>query len=147
MRKTDDSGVAAVEFAILVPVLLLLTFGAIDFGLAFRQQLILRSAASSAAEFASTRPCDNAGIESAAQTELQDVSVLRPTPSLSPSPDPLFMNQAGAAAGDCTTAYQLRVTVSAPYTLLTGTFLHAFLPGVPTSVDVSGQETVRIKGR
>lgn len=146
MRTTDD-GVAAVEVAILLPMFLLLTFGAIDFGLAFRQQLILRGAASSAAEFASTRPCDNAGIVGAATNEVQNVSVLKPEPSLSPGPDPVFLDQAGVAAGDCNTAYQLRVTVSAPYTLLTGTFLHAFLPAVPTVVNVSGQETVRIKGR
>jgi Flp pilus assembly protein TadG len=137
-----DDGLAAVELAILLPVLLGLVLAAIDFGLAFRQQIMLRNAASSAAQYAAVQPCDTAGIVSKAKTELQNVSVLKPTPSLSPAP--VFMDQSGSPAGDCTTAYQVRITVSASYTLLTGGFLGLF--GVPNSVPVSGQQTVRIQG-
>jgi Flp pilus assembly protein TadG len=139
--KCCDDGVAAVEFAILLPVLLAVTLAAIDFGLAFRQQILLRSAASNAADYASVQPCDAAGIDADAASEIQNVSVLKPTLS---SPQIQFMDASGGTVTDCLTAYQARVTVSAQYTLLTGGFLGLF--GVPSSVTVSGQQTVRIQG-
>jgi len=137
-----DDGAAAIEFAILLPVFLVLTLAAIDFGLSFRQQVILRGAASNAASYAAVYPCDTANIEQAASTELQGVSPLRPdigTPQIS------YLSDSGAAAADCTSATQVEVKVSAPYTLLSGSFLGVF--GVPGSVSVSGQETIRIEGR
>lgn len=138
----NDAGAAAVELAILLPVFLGLTLAAIDFGLSFRQQLMLRNAASNAATYASVKPCDTAGIDAAATTELQNVSVLRPTIG---TPQILFLNSSGSTGGDCTTANQVEVTLSAPYSLLSGTFLSWF--GVPSSITVSGHETVRIEGR
>lgn len=57
MRETHtgvagDSGVAAVEFAIIVPLLLLLVFGIIEFGTLFAQQLALSNGARQGARFA-----------------------------------------------------------------------------------------------
>lgn len=140
--RESDSGAAAVELAILLPVFLAITLAAIDFGLAFRQQLMLHGAASNAAEYASVQPCDTSGIDSDAAAELQNVNVLKPALS---TPQLVFMDASGSAVTDCMTAYKVKVTVSAPYSLLTGSFLGVF--GVPSSVDVSGQETVRIQGR
>jgi Flp pilus assembly protein TadG len=44
-RKTSDRGTAAVEFALMVPVLLLILFGIIDFGRALNAQITLTGAA------------------------------------------------------------------------------------------------------
>jgi TadE-like protein len=44
-RKTSDRGTAAVEFALIVPVLLLIVFGIIDFGRALNAQITLTGAA------------------------------------------------------------------------------------------------------
>jgi Flp pilus assembly protein TadG len=44
-RKTSDRGTAAVEFALIVPVLLLIIFGIIDFGRALNAQISLTGAA------------------------------------------------------------------------------------------------------
>ena len=41
MSKSDDTGAAAVEFALVLPVLLLLVFGIIDFGRAYHSQVTL----------------------------------------------------------------------------------------------------------
>jgi Flp pilus assembly protein TadG len=48
----DDSGAAAVEFALVVPFVLLLLFGVIDFGRAYNMQLSLTHAAREGARVA-----------------------------------------------------------------------------------------------
>lgn len=42
-RQSDDHGAAAVEFALIVPLLLLVVFGIINFGVLFSQQLTLNN--------------------------------------------------------------------------------------------------------
>ena len=53
-----DEGAAAVEFALVVPLLLLLVFGIIDFGVLFGQNLALSNAARDAARFGVVRQID-----------------------------------------------------------------------------------------
>jgi len=53
-----DEGAAAVEFALVVPLLLLLVFGIIDFGILFGQNLALSNAARDAARFGVVRQID-----------------------------------------------------------------------------------------
>ena len=53
-RRRDDSGAALVEFAILVPVFLLLVFGAIELGLAFKDRHTVSSAANAAGRTGAT---------------------------------------------------------------------------------------------
>lgn len=141
-RQSSEHGAAAVELAILLPVFLAITLAAVDFGLAYRQQLMLHNAASNAANYASVQPCDTAGIDGDAASELQNVSVLKPALS---TPQIFFMSSSGSVVTDCLTAYKVKVVVGAPYSLVTGAFLGVF--GVPSSINVSGQETVRIQGR
>ncbi|WP_271189104.1 TadE/TadG family type IV pilus assembly protein [Dactylosporangium matsuzakiense] len=43
--RGDDTGAAAVEFAIVLPVLLLIVFAIVDFGRAYNQRLLLNQAA------------------------------------------------------------------------------------------------------
>lgn len=63
-RVADDSGASAVEFALVVPILLLLVFGIINFGIIFSQQLTLNNAVREGARRAvvndpgSPRSCD-----------------------------------------------------------------------------------------
>ena len=51
-RKARDRGSAAVEFALVVPVLLLIVFGIIDFGRALNAQIALTGAAREGARLA-----------------------------------------------------------------------------------------------
>lgn len=44
-RRSDESGAAAVEFALVVPVLLAIIFGIVDFSLAFNYRTQLNNAA------------------------------------------------------------------------------------------------------
>lgn len=45
MKKATERGAAAVEFAILVPVLIMFVFGIVEFGRAYNVQVTLTSAA------------------------------------------------------------------------------------------------------
>ena len=51
--KPRDRGAAAVEFALLLPVVLLLLFGIVDFGLALNAQITITQAAREGARLAS----------------------------------------------------------------------------------------------
>lgn len=56
----EDRGAAALEFALVVPVLLLLIFGIIEFGLAFQAQLALTHGAREGARLAAVGKFDAA---------------------------------------------------------------------------------------
>ncbi|GAP54228.1 tade family protein [Arthrobacter sp. Hiyo6] len=51
MRKRNEKGAAAVEFALILPVLLLILIGIVEFSLAFNAQLSLNQAAREGARY------------------------------------------------------------------------------------------------
>lgn len=71
-RRRDDRGVAAVEFALILPVLLLLVLGIINFGYLFGQKLALNQAVREGARQAVV-PGTNNGADVDTITEVQDV--------------------------------------------------------------------------
>lgn len=56
LGRDDEHGAVLVEAAIIIPLIVLLTFGAIEFGFAFNEQGTTRSATRTAARAASTQP-------------------------------------------------------------------------------------------
>ncbi|MGD0376165.1 MAG: TadE/TadG family type IV pilus assembly protein [Streptosporangiaceae bacterium] len=70
-----DRGAAAVEFALLLPVLLLLVFGIIDFGRALNAQITLTQAAREGARLAALGQPDVVSRTQAAATGLSPVAV------------------------------------------------------------------------
>ena len=50
-RRRSETGASAVEFALVVPILIILVFGVISFGMIFGQQLALGNAAREASRF------------------------------------------------------------------------------------------------
>ena len=97
-----DRGAAAVEFALLLPLLLLLVFGIIDFGRAINAQITLTQAAREGARLAALSQSNVVSRTQAAATGLSGVTV---TVTACPS--------GGGAASDAT------VQVSYPFTFLT----------------------------
>jgi Flp pilus assembly protein TadG len=70
-----DRGAVAVEFALLLPVLLLLVFGMIDFGRAINAQITLTQAAREGARLAALGQPDIVSRTQAAATGLSPVTV------------------------------------------------------------------------
>lgn len=76
-RATGDQGAAAVEFALVFPLLLLVIFGIIDFGRAFNAQVTLTEAAREGVRLASLGQPEAAVVSrtQSAATGLSPVSV------------------------------------------------------------------------
>jgi Flp pilus assembly protein TadG len=80
-RLQGDSGMAAVEFAILASVLLLLVMGLADYGLAVYYRMQVESAALIGAKYAAKYPTDSAGITSAVNSATHISSFTSVTPA------------------------------------------------------------------
>src|SRR4051794_35629646 len=62
MRRTiDDRGAAAVELALVLPVLMLLVMGIVQFGLAFNRQISLSGGAREGARWLAIHSADSTG--------------------------------------------------------------------------------------
>lgn len=97
MIKRDDTGAAAVEMALVLPFLLLLLCGIIDFGLAFNARVSLTHAAREAArEYALNQDLGDA------ETRANDAA-------------PLFDGGVTADAAPCTFGNEATVMLTAPY--------------------------------
>jgi Flp pilus assembly protein TadG len=70
-----DRGATAVEFALLLPLLLLIVFGIVDFGRALNAQITLTQAAREGARLAALGEPNVTGATQAAATGLNPVSV------------------------------------------------------------------------
>ena len=84
-RRTGERGTALLEFALILPVLVLMVFGTIDFGQAIYVQNTLANAARDGARFASVDPSNTACIQtvaarnsSLANLSNADITVTRP---------------------------------------------------------------------
>jgi len=74
-RDAPDRGAAAVEFALVLPLLLLIVFGIIDFGRALNAQITLTQAAREGARLAALGQPDVVNRTQAAATGLSPVTV------------------------------------------------------------------------
>lgn len=107
-RQARDRGAAAVEFALLLPVVLLIVFGIIDFGRALNAQITLTQAAREGARLDSLGQPNVVTRTQAAATGLSGVTVTDSPPS-------------GYACqqGDGQKNLDAKVTTSYPFTFVT----------------------------
>ena len=127
-------GAAAVEFAIVLPLLLTLTFAAVDFGRVIHAYLIVSNAARCGAEYGSLH-----GFTSYSQASWQAQVLAAATAEM--------QNLPGYSAANCQTActtttdsdglFQVTVTASYPFTTVVS------WPGVPSAVQLSHQVVMR----
>ena len=81
-RASDERGAAVVEFALIMPVLILLVAGVIQFGIMYSQYQVLQGAAREGARCAAVQATDFGDCD--VQTEIDDASLgydLSETPS------------------------------------------------------------------
>ncbi|MET0887750.1 MAG: TadE family protein [Mycetocola sp.] len=113
LRSRDDRGAAAVEFALILPVLLILVLGIVEFGRAYNVQISLSQAAREGAREMAIH---------------NDVGAARATAiSAAPSVNPaITAGQIAVSPASCTTGGTVTVTITYPLELMTGFFDDTF---------------------
>jgi Flp pilus assembly protein TadG len=120
-RRWRDRGAAAVEFALIVPALVTLIFGSIEFGLAVQARTMVGNAAREGVRVASltgSMPGSKAGIEAAALNAVSGVSGTATVDVVCKTPAGVVctIGSTGAAGNIAT------VTVTLSYAGITGLF-------------------------
>jgi Flp pilus assembly protein TadG len=141
-RRTRTGG-AAIELAILFPILLLLLIGIVDYGRVFYTWVTVSNAARAGAEFGQQRPDTQTNTDSMraiAQADGNEAGTL----SFTNSTPTFFCECAGVANANCTVcpggaAPEVYVKVTASKTV---TMLLPY-PGLPSSVTISRTAIMR----
>jgi Flp pilus assembly protein TadG len=142
-----DRGSSLVELVLVIPFLLTLVLGAVDFGHAFYVNLEVVNAAHAGAEYGSLHPSDSTGITAAAKqsgANLPNLTVATPTWGCECS-DGSSYSASCTATPSCTAGttrggnvvHRVQVNTSAVYTTLVP------WPGIPSSFTLRGTATVR----
>jgi Flp pilus assembly protein TadG len=144
-KATD--GAALVELALVIPLLTLLVFGAIDLGRAYYLILEVANAAHAGAEYGSQNPSSTAGMTAAATQSAPDVANLTvATPTWG-----CECSDGSSYTASCTTTptcnvsgtrgsnvvYRVQVKASVAYNTLVP------WPGIPTPITLSNTATIR----
>lgn len=116
IRCEDERGVAAVEFALIAPVLFMLIFGIISFGLAWSQKNVFVGAAREGARYAAVMCQPNTSGSTICTTDLvkariTDAAVGYPV-DLNNGSFSVTVGDPPTSGVDCTTASGQPVTVS-----------------------------------
>ncbi len=129
-ERRSESGVALIEFAFVLPILLVLAMGMLDFGRAFHTKSLLDQAAREGARVAVVTSPDVDIVESRVNAVLASGGIV-PTSVTVEGPDP---------------AHMVTVTVNATFTFITpGVF--ALVGGdYGNTIPMSGQTVMRFEG-
>jgi Flp pilus assembly protein TadG len=128
-RSRDERGASVVEFALIVPLLVVLVLGIIEFGHAFQVQGTLSAAAREGARVMALQ-----STPAAARAAVRDAA-----PTLDPAiTDAQIVIAPGACPATTTTTANVRVTISYPMPFLTGFF--------GADVDLTGTGVMRCNG-
>jgi Flp pilus assembly protein TadG len=143
-----DHGASLVEMALLLPLFLLIFFGAVDFGRACYMAIEIAGAARAGALYGSKSPSDAAGMKTVVQDAAPDVptanlSVGTPTCSVECPDGTNFASGCTtkpACASGMSYVYLVNVTVTATYSPLFP------WPKIPSSMSFSSSASMRSLG-
>lgn len=139
-----EKGTAAIEFAIIAPVLLVLLFGVVELGFAVHQAMQVQDAAEAGAVYAGKYGWDQAGI-AAAVVHATGAEAITANPA--PAQFCGCPSVGGIAAVDCTATCAdgngaetyVRVSASKAYTPILGSL------GLPIPSVLTGHAVVRVQ--
>jgi Flp pilus assembly protein TadG len=112
-RRRGERGAAAVEFALVVPLLLVVLFGIVNFGFVFAQQLSLSNGARQAARFAVVDGPTCADIEAEGRNSAATIGMTAtqvPTPTVSRCSSSTTKPCAGSTVGTNITVTMTRTS-------------------------------------
>jgi Flp pilus assembly protein TadG len=147
--RRDQRGAAAVEFALVLPILLLVVFGVIAYGFVFAGQITINSSARDAARAGVVQPFGGAGLTcQAIATQARNgsstiglapssvtVTVSSPTATGSPT---CTMDKAGGVTGTATTKMCTGSTAGGQVVVRISYVPKAPVPMVPMPSSLSG---------
>lgn len=146
--RRGEAGLALVEFALIVPLLMMLLVGAVETGRYMYYSILVGNAARAGVQYGSLsyfNANDSAGISAAAKADGQNVSGLTATGGLVCS----CWNGSGAAPLDCSkqscplAGYDRLVYVQVTASMqLSPLFSY---PGLPSTYTISRQATMRVE--
>lgn len=147
-RLRQEDGQALVEFAIVVPLLLMLVTGIIQFGLVFNKYITLTDAARNGAQTLAigrglSNPCDPAVLQTINSGSATQVTSTQVTPSFSSGSDKCgtgtyLYNTSGNTSGAEIAGDQATVTVTQTFNL--GVF---GVPFIPITLSASASDAVQ----
>ena len=144
----SDQGSSLVELALVIPMLLVLTLGALDLGYAYNEGLKVASAAHAGAEYGVLNATDTTGMTNAAKadgTGVPNLTVATPTYGCECSSGTSYN-------ADCTTpptctgstlVHRVSVTVTAVYHPLSPWPALLTYVGMPSTITLSKTSTMR----
>jgi Flp pilus assembly protein TadG len=145
----DEHGASLVELALLLPLFLLLMFGAVDIGRAFYLSIELTGAAHAAAMYGAQHPTDTAGMTTAAQDDAPNVpslSVGTPTYGCECADGSSYGASCPTSCpNNINTVWRVNVKVSATYTTLFP-WHWAAMGSIPSSFSLSSSAAMRSGG-
>lgn len=136
-RGPNETGAAAVEFALILPIFLVLALGIAEMGRAFNIQVSLTEAAREAARYAAIHNAEPGYTTASAQA-----AGVAAAPSVALSAANVGISYSSGAS--CTTSGNTLVTVT--YTTAWMTGFPNLIPGMPATLSIEGKGVMRCGG-
>jgi len=141
LNRNPERGASLVELSLMLPFLLVLLIGVIDFGRAYYDAIELENAARAGAQYGIINPTDTAGMVSAAKSDAStDISTVAATATYGcMCSDGTGISVSCSSTPSCSSSTREvnYVTVNTSYTY--STFLH--WPWIPSSFALTGNAT------
>ncbi|NWL13599.1 pilus assembly protein TadE [Paenarthrobacter nitroguajacolicus] len=129
----SQSGAVAVEFALVLPIFLVLVLGIFEFGRAFNIQISLSEAAREAARYAAIHQSDSTYSVGDAQA-----AGVAAAPTVDLAPGDITITSSGTSPCNV----EVNISYSTPW--MTG--FPGLVPGMPAELDISGTGVMRCGG-
>lgn len=136
-------GSSILETALVMPVLLVLVMGTVDFGRAYYVAIEVASAAHAGAVYGIQNPTDTAGMEAASKLDAPDISALTPVATYG-----CECSDGSAAVASCTAPPACTYNY-VNYVSVTTTTIYTPLvpyPGIPHSLTLTSTARMRVGG-